>query len=155
MLRNKPGRPTGAGQCAVGKGRKGVIPLNSDEQADRLVAAAVSAAGNAYAPYSGFKVGAALMVSGGQIFTGCNVENASYGCTLCAERAAVAAAIAAGFMEFTAIAIAGGDDYCYPCGVCRQVLWEFGNIQVLAADRNGRYVKTTLDQLFPFPFVKN
>jgi cytidine deaminase len=93
-----------------------------------LLKMAVSAAKKAYCPYSKFRVGAALLASNGKVFTGCNVENASYGLTICAERAAFAAAIAASVRKFKAIAIvASGKKIPYPCGACRQVMSEFCN----------------------------
>lgn len=91
-----------------------------------LLSAAEKAAGNAYAPYSGLQVGAAILTEEGQIFTGCNVENASYGAAICAERAAVAAAVSAGCRSFHAVAVTH-----MPCGICRQVLAEFGNMDVV------------------------
>lgn len=91
-----------------------------------LVALAAKVRENAYAPYSGFSVGAALLGSSGQVYCGCNVENAAYSPSMCAERVAIGTAIAAGERNFTAIAVIGDErDYCYPCGVCRQVLAEF------------------------------
>ena len=92
----------------------------------QLIAKAVDAAQNAYAPYSHFHVGAAVQTDTGTIFSGCNVENASYGLTLCAERTAVFTAVATGHRNFSAIAIvADGHESPYPCGACRQVLAEF------------------------------
>jgi cytidine deaminase len=91
-----------------------------------LVAAAMQAMKSAYAPYSRYPVGAAVMAEDGSVYTGCNVENASYGLTLCAERNAVAAAVAAGDRALVAVAVvAGGDAEPFPCGACRQVLAEF------------------------------
>jgi cytidine deaminase len=91
-----------------------------------LLEAAAKAARKAYATYSGYKVGAALLCADGDVFTGCNVENASYGLTVCAERTAIFTAIAAGRRDFVAMAIvADGDSMPYPCGACRQVLAEF------------------------------
>ena len=91
-----------------------------------LEQAARSAAGQAYCPYSRFRVGAALLADDGRIITGCNIENASYGATLCAERVALATALAAGIRRFTALAIAAGERTpAPPCGICRQMLSEF------------------------------
>ncbi len=93
----------------------------------QLILAAADASRNAYCPYSGFPVGAALLTRDGRVFTGVNVENASYGLTICAERSAISAAVAAGALEFDTIAIAaGGPKAVTPCGACRQVLAEFG-----------------------------
>lgn len=93
---------------------------------DRLVAAALQARDRAYAPYSRFPVGAAVL-AGDDVFGGCNVENASFGLTICAERSAVFAAVAAGHRRIGAVAVAGGGDVpAAPCGACRQVLYEFG-----------------------------
>jgi len=100
------------------------MPLDLLDQARR-------AATHAYAPYSGFPVGAAVLTSTGEIFTGCNVENAAYGSTLCAERGAVMAMVAAGFREIDTVAVVGPDGPCWPCGACRQVLSEFGCRRVL------------------------
>jgi cytidine deaminase len=107
--------------------------MNSSDQ-DRLAAAAVHVRANAHAPYSNFRVGAAVLTESGEIFTGCNVENASYGLTICAERVAVGAAVAAGHKKIAAVAVvtAGGHS---PCGACRQVLCEFGPaMEVLLCD---------------------
>lgn len=97
-----------------------------DKLAQELIAAAIEVAKNAYAPYSNFHVGAALLGRDGQIITGCNVENASYGLTICAERNAIFAAVASNIREFKAVAVvADGEVMPYPCGACRQVLSEF------------------------------
>jgi cytidine deaminase len=100
----------------------------SPAAAAHLLEAARSARAHAYAPYSGFPVGAALLAADGRVFTGCNVENASFGLTNCAERVAVGKAVSEGAREFRAIAVVGPDDEapCSPCGACRQVLFEFG-----------------------------
>lgn len=120
----------------------------------RLVAAAVGARGRAYAPYSEFAVGAALLSKGGRVFTGCNVENASYGLTVCAERVALFKAVSEGVREFEAIAVACGDTPCSPCGACRQALREFApDLKVVLADAEGRkWETTTLSHLLPRSF---
>lgn len=119
-----------------------------------LCDAAVGMLKMAYVPYSHFPVGAALLCADGSVFTGCNIENAAYGPTLCAERAAVAKAVSEGRREFAAIAIAGkGADYCWPCGVCRQVLYEFApELTVLVARGDGAFVKFPLKELLPHGF---
>jgi cytidine deaminase len=116
---------------------------------DELIAAAWEARDKAYAPYSRFKVGAALLGAKGQIFPGCNVENISYGLTNCAERVAVGAAVAAGSLEFDKVAIvADTSTPISPCGACRQVLAEFGVKTVILANRSERVV-FSLDELLP------
>jgi cytidine deaminase len=122
-----------------------------------LVAAARAARERAYAPYSGFRVGAALRTEQGEVVTAANVENASYGLAICAERAAVAAAVALGQRRFEAIAVAGpGPDPVPPCGACRQVLREFPrglDLRVLCAGEAGeRLLATTLGALLPHSF---
>ena len=109
----------------------------------------------AYAPYSGFKVGAALLCDDGSIYKGCNIENASYPITLCAERAAIACAVADGKREFKAIVITGGDDYCPPCGMCRQALCEFVNadFKVVLAKTMTETKVYKLSELLPESFV--
>ncbi|RME35033.1 MAG: cytidine deaminase [Thermoflexia bacterium] len=117
-----------------------------------LIAEAQKARERAYAPYSRYRVGAALLGRSGRIYTGCNVENASYPLSLCAERAAVAKAISEGEQEFLSIAVVtenGGT----PCGACRQVLREFGeDIVVLIADVHGNWHQTTIRDLLPQSF---
>ena len=108
-----------------------------------------------YVPYSHFPVGAALLCEDGRVFTGCNVENAAYGSTICAERTALLKAVSEGCREgWTAIAIAGtGEDYCWPCGACRQMLYEFApNLRVLAARGDGAFLQAGLSQLLPCGF---
>jgi len=122
---------------------------------DRLVEAARTAMKNAYAPYSKFRVGAAVLTTGGALFTGCNVENASYGATNCAERTAVFSAVAelGPQMKLQAIAIVNGHDApCSPCGLCRQVIYEFGpNATVFF--RSARGWKTiSIEKLLPEGF---
>ena len=121
-----------------------------------LLAAARRAAAGAYAPYSRFAVGAALLADDGRIFTGANVENASYGLTVCAERTALFAAVNAGARRFQALAVAAGTRTpATPCGACRQVLAEFceDRMPILCSTRTGKKVKrTTLGALLPDAF---
>jgi len=119
----------------------------------RLVEAALRAREHAYAPYSGFRVGAAIETASGALYSGANVENASYGATICAERAAVGSMIAAGERVIERIAVyAEGPTLSMPCGICRQVLGEFGaNATVVAAGPNGART-LALSELMPEPF---
>jgi len=108
-----------------------------------------------YVPYSKFPVGAALLCADGTVFTGCNVENAAFGSTICAERTALLKAVSEGHREdWVAVAIAGrGVDYCWPCGACRQMLCEFApNLQVLAARGDGAFQTASLADLLPHGF---
>lgn len=107
-----------------------------------------------YAPYSHFRVGAALECQDGSVYTGCNVENAAYGSSLCAERTALVKAVSEGRRRFVRLAVAGDSaDYCWPCGACRQMLREFGtDLEVLAANREGAYVAISLEELLPHSF---
>lgn len=115
-----------------------------------LIAAAWEVRERAYAPYSSFRVGAALLARDGRIFTGCNVENLSYGLTICAERNAAFAAVAAGAREFTRIAVvADTREPISPCGACRQVLAEFGDFEIICATRDGRTFVSTLGAMLP------
>ena len=98
-----------------------------EQKYKELYIQALRASENAYSPYSHFKVGAALLCSDGSVFTGVNVENSSYGATICAERSALSAAITAGKRDFEAIAVASPGASAYPCGICRQVIFEFGD----------------------------
>ncbi len=128
----------------------------TDDQMASLIAAAQSAADRAYAPYSGFAVGAALLTANGAVITGGNVENASYGLTICAERSAIVAAVAAGHREVMAIAVsAPGAPGTTPCGACRQVLNEFvppdGEL-IVVLERDGKPEQTTLAALLPHAF---
>lgn len=122
---------------------------------DRLLAEALAVRERAYAPASRFRVGAAVLADDGRIFVGCNVENASYGLTICAERAAVCAAVAAGVRSLLAVAVATDlAEPASPCGACRQVLAEFGRgMQVLLAGRGGVVRQTDLGALLPSPFT--
>ena len=107
-----------------------------------------------YAPYSHFRVGAALECEDGSVYTGCNVENAAYGSSLCAERTALVKAVSEGRRRFVRLAVAGDSaDYCWPCGACRQMLREFGtDLEVLAANREGAYVAISLEELLLHSF---
>lgn len=116
---------------------------------ESLVAAAWEAREQAYAPYSNFAVGAALLASDGRVFSGCNVENLSYGLTNCAERVAIGAAVAAGAREFVAVAVVADTGVpISPCGACRQVMAEFGVPRIILANRTER-LEFTLDELLP------
>lgn len=124
-----------------------------------LITAAFNAMEKAYAPYSGYKVGAALLCKNGKLFTGCNIENASYTPTVCAERAAFFKAVSEGEREFEKIAVVGGKDgnvtdTFMPCGVCRQVMTEFckADFTVLVAKSADEYCSFTLEQLLPHSF---
>ena len=124
-----------------------------DDRWEALREAAERARANAHAPYSGFAVGAALLAADGSVYVGCNVENASYGATLCAERAALAAAVAAGARTVVALAIVSGSSRPVPpCGICRQCLAELApslSIRSYAGDEEAEY---SLDELLPHPF---
>ena len=126
-----------------------------------LIKIAVKAREMSYSPYSNFKVGAALLSKNGKIFTGCNVENAGYTPTNCAERTAIFKAISEGEREFSAIAIVGGkgdklNDLCAPCGVCRQVISEFcgGDFKIILGTPDNIKV-VTLSEILPYSFGKN
>jgi cytidine deaminase len=121
---------------------------------DALIAAARAARENAHAPYSNFRVGAAVRATSGRIFTGCNVENATFGLTLCAERVAIFKAISEGERGFDAVAVVTDTDALTPpCGACRQILWEFcGDAQVVLANLRGKVEVHRMSALFPKPF---
>ena len=127
---------------------------------EKLIDTAIEQLKFSYTPYSNFKVGAALLAKNGEIFTGCNIENASYTPTNCAERTAFFKAVSEGVREFRAICIVGGKDgklteYTAPCGVCRQVMMEFCNpktFQIILAVDKERYEIYTLEELMPFGF---
>ncbi|MCX5774375.1 MAG: cytidine deaminase [Fusobacteria bacterium] len=121
-----------------------------------LVELAIKAKENAYNPYSGFKVGAALLTEDGTLYTGCNIESVSFTPTICAERVAVSKAISEGHRKIVKIAIASDleSDFIYPCGVCRQVLCEFmpSEGHIIVSKPNGDYKIHTLKEVFPFGF---
>lgn len=118
---------------------------------DELIKRAKQARESAYAPYSNYRVGAAILSSDGEIFTGVNVENASYPAGICAERGAVSAAVAAGKRKFLAIAVYAGEGVT-PCGICRQVLAEFGDMWVITASDSAEPKSFTLSALLPQTF---
>ena len=124
-----------------------------------LVKRAEEAMKLAYTPYSRFQVGAALLTKDGTVFTGCNIENASYSPTNCAERTAFFKAVSEGHREFSAIAVVGGqngviEDFCPPCGVCRQVMSEFsgGDFLIHLGGKDGKIKTLSLDELLPLRF---
>lgn len=126
---------------------------------ETLIEYAIEAMDRAYAPYSGYKVGAALLCADGAVYQGCNIENASFSPTICAERTAFSKAVSEGQREFIAIAVCGGKDGVIsgvfpPCGVCRQVMREFCKDEFLVymANRDGKFETRTLAQLLPDSF---
>ena len=121
---------------------------------DALLTAALAVRGNAFAPFSKFQVGAAIEDCDGRIHTGCNIENATYGLTLCAERVAVFKAISEGVRGFRRIAVAADTEILTPpCGACRQILWEFcGDIEIILVNLGGKTETHRLKDLFPKPF---
>ncbi|MBE6746691.1 MAG: cytidine deaminase [Ruminococcaceae bacterium] len=126
---------------------------------EKLIEMAKTTASNAYAPYSDFCVGAALLCKNGKVYTGCNIENSSFSPTNCAERTAFFKAISEGERDFEAIAIVGGknldfSDFCYPCGVCRQVMSEFckGDFRIILGKADGEIIESTLSELLPNGF---
>jgi cytidine deaminase len=121
---------------------------------NELIRAALDARNNAHAPFSHFLVGAALQDENGRIFTGCNVENATYGLTVCAERVAVFKAISEGARKFVAVAVAADTDVLTPpCGACRQILWEFcGDVELTLVNLAGKTEMLRLKDIFPRPF---
>ena len=131
----------------------------TDDIRAQLVAAAIAAREKAYAPYSKFSVGAAVLGTDGKIYTGCNIENVSYGMTMCAERTALFKMVSEGCRKFAAIAVVAGENATdgAPCGACRQVMGEFAvsleDTEVLLASLKGDYIVETVASLMPYPFV--
>ena len=124
---------------------------------EKLVSQALQARKNSYSPYSKFKVGAAVLTEDGKIYTGCNIENASYGATNCAERMAIFKAVSEGYKTIKAIAIVGvQNDYTYPCGICRQVIAEFAtdDIKIILDKNDNEYLVKTLEEILPGAFTK-
>lgn len=124
---------------------------------EELKSAAMAMRKRAYCPYSHFAVGAALEWRDGTVFTGCNIENAGYSPTICAERTAVAKAVSEGHTDFVRIAVAGGgDNFCVPCGVCRQVLQEFApDLEVICLNEQGQELTLSLRELLPHGFDRS
>lgn len=122
---------------------------------EELIKKAFEVRENAYVPYSHFKVGAALLTTSGKVYTGCNVESASYGGTNCAERTALFKAVSEGEKDYKAIAVVGDPTtYTFPCGICRQVLVEFGtDLEVIVARTENDYQVFTLEELLPHSFT--
>lgn len=122
---------------------------------EELVELAVKAKENAYVPYSNFRVGAALLTKSGKVYTGCNVENASFGATNCAERTAIFKAVSEGEREFEAIAVnADMERLTFPCGICRQVILEFSrDIKLYISNKHGEYKEYTITDLLPGGFT--
>lgn len=131
----------------------------TDAQRQQLVKSAIEAREKAYAPYSKFSVGAAVLGTDGNIYKGCNIENVSYGMTMCAERTAIFKMVSEGCTKFAAIAVVAGENATdgAPCGACRQVMGEFadglGETEVLLASVNGDYIRETVASMCPYPFV--
>lgn len=123
---------------------------------DILVKKAIEARENAYAPYSNFKVGASILTEDGTIYTGCNVENASFGATNCAERTAIFKAISEGHRKIKAVAVVGSDnEYTYPCGICRQVMVEFahGDFKIIIVKNANEYIVKDMNEILPGAFT--
>lgn len=119
-----------------------------------LIQIAKQAAENAYAPYSDFCVGAALLTKDGQVFTGCNIENASYGATNCAERTAIFKAVSEGYREFLKVAVIAKDgSTAYPCGICLQVMQEFMPDGIIVLEKDDTIITYTLKELLPNGFI--
>jgi cytidine deaminase len=124
---------------------------------NKLIEAARAAREKAHAPYSNFRVGAAVRTKAGKIYTGCNIENASYGLTLCAERVAIFKAVSEGEHEFEAIAVVcDTEKLTPPCGPCRQIIWEFaGDIPIILSNLTGNVERETAAKLLPRPFDRS
>ncbi|SHI62895.1 cytidine deaminase [Clostridium amylolyticum] len=124
----------------------------------QLIEEAIKAREYAYAPYSKFKVGAAVLMEDDKIFTGCNIENASFGATNCAERTAIFKGVSEGLKIIKAVAVTGDPNgYTFPCGICRQVIAEFardGQIEIIIVKNKEEYIVKTLDEILPGSFTK-
>ena len=124
----------------------------TNDRYNDLIRESIAVRKHAYSPYSNYKVGAALLAASGKIYTGCNFENAAFGAGVCAERIALGNAISNGETKFIAICICGKDNSITPCGICRQSLVEFGDIDVICCDDSGHYKLYTLSQILPYSF---
>lgn len=122
----------------------------------QLISMAMEAKKKAYVPYSNFRVGAAILTRNGKVYTGCNIENASFGATNCAERTAVFKAVSEGETEFDAIAVnTDMETFTFPCGICRQVMLEFSkDLKVYVSNKFGEYKEFSLEELIPGAFTK-
>ncbi len=120
----------------------------------KLIKMAIEAREKAYVPYSGFKVGAAILTKEGKVFTGCNIESASYSPTICAERTALAKAVSEGYRDIDTVVVVGSfEKLSYPCGVCRQMIREFGeDIKIIVAKSTEKYKEYTIRELLPESF---
>jgi cytidine deaminase len=120
----------------------------------KLIKRAIEAREKAYVPYSGFKVGAAILTKEGKVFTGCNIESASYSPTICAERTALAKAVSEGYRDIDTVVVVGSfEKLSYPCGVCRQMIREFGeDIKIIVAKSTEKYKEYTIRELLPESF---
>lgn len=132
------------------------MKIKSEKDIKKLIEYALKAQSNSYSPYSKFKVGACLLAKSGKIYLGCNIENASYGATNCAERTAIFNAISNGDRDFETIVIIGSNDkeYAFPCGICRQVLCEFKVPQIIVAKNVNDYKIFAIEELLPYQFNK-
>ncbi|MGB9859799.1 MAG: cytidine deaminase, partial [Moorellaceae bacterium] len=150
MMKNQVGRRSGPD----GHGLEGAIIMMKTYDREELLRAAADAQKSAYAPYSGFRVGAALLTSRGRIYQGCNIENISYGLTVCAERVALWKALSEGERSFVALAVVGGElPACFPCGACRQVLVEFApDLEIITGQPGQSLVLRRLSELLPDAF---
>jgi cytidine deaminase len=139
---------------AVGDPPRPPAPGEDADREERLIEAAARYRKNAVSKRSGFSVGAAIEDQDGKVWGGCNVENSTYGLTVCAERVAIWKALSEGVRKFRAVAVVtGADEPSPPCGACRQILWEFaGDVPIIMASPNGRKKRFMLSELFPEPF---
>ncbi len=132
-----------------------LLNISEIELENKLIEISKRAMEKSYSPYSKFRVGAALLTAEGKVYTGVNVENASFGATICAERTAVIKAVSEGDIRYKAIAISSdADSFIYPCGICRQVLSEFdkGEMKIICSNKSGQYRSFSLSEIMPCTF---